>query len=102
MYKCEACGKQFRDRKLSLDSNILWQEYTTGKQTYAHLSVKYNCSIRTIQRRIEAAETTSVTNYPARVNLLMDTTYFGRKFGVMVFKDAKVFFLALLTRNTFT
>lgn len=88
MYKCEACGKQFRDRKLSLDSKILWQEYTTGKQTYAQLSVKYNCSIRTIQRRIEAAETTSVTNYPARVNLLMDTTYFGRKFGVMVFKDA--------------
>ncbi len=28
------------------------------------------------------------TTFSALVNLLMDTTYFGRKFGVMVFKDA--------------
>lgn len=28
------------------------------------------------------------TIFPSVVNLLIDTTYFGRKFGVMVFKDA--------------
>jgi hypothetical protein len=28
------------------------------------------------------------TSFSGLVNLLMDTTYFGRKFGVMVYKDA--------------
>jgi hypothetical protein len=26
--------------------------------------------------------------FPKTANILMDTTYFGRKFGVMVFKDS--------------
>jgi hypothetical protein len=29
-----------------------------------------------------------ITTFPSVVNVLMDTTYFGRKFGVMVFKDS--------------
>jgi hypothetical protein len=66
----------------------LWKEYTTGKQTYAQLSLKYACSIKTIQRRIDAVKITKSNTFPSVVNLLMDTTYFGRKFGVMVFKDA--------------
>ena len=28
------------------------------------------------------------TSFPSVVNVLMDTTYFGRSFGVMVFKDS--------------
>ena len=66
----------------------MWKEYTTGKQTYAQLSLKYACSIKTIQRRIDAVKITKSNTFPSVVNLLMDTTYFGRKFGVMVFKDA--------------
>lgn len=88
MYKCMACGKQFRDRQLDLNPQLLWQEYTVGKQTYAQLASKYECSIKTIQRRIDEAATASESHFPAQVNLLMDTTYFGRKFGVMVFKDS--------------
>jgi len=83
-----ACGKQFRDRQLDLNPQLLWQEYTVGKQTYAQLASKYECSIKTIQRRIDEAATASESHFPAQVNLLMDTTYFGRKFGVMVFKDS--------------
>jgi len=88
LYKCMACGKQFRDRQLDLNPQLLWQEYTVGKQTYAQLASKYECSIKTIQRRIDEAATASESHFPAQVNLLMDTTYFGRKFGVMVFKDS--------------
>jgi hypothetical protein len=29
------------------------------------------------------------STFPGTANVLMDTTYFGRKFGVMVFKDGK-------------
>jgi hypothetical protein len=67
---------------------LLWQEYAVGKQTYAQLASKYGCAIKTIQRKMDAVKTTKTSNFPALVNLLMDTTYFGRKFGVMVFKDA--------------
>lgn len=88
LYKCIACGKQFRDRKASIAAQNLWLEYTIGKQTYAQLAVKYGCSVKTIQRRIDTAKTARQSTFPSAVNLLMDTTYFGRKLGVMVFKDA--------------
>lgn len=31
----------------------IWKEYKVGKQTYLQLSKKYNCSSRTIQRKID-------------------------------------------------
>jgi hypothetical protein len=32
---------------------IIWEEYTKGKQTYSLLAKKYQCPIKTIQRKIE-------------------------------------------------
>lgn len=52
------------------------------------LAAKYNCSIKTIQRKIDAVKTERQTTFCSVANVLMDTTYFGRKFGVMVFKDS--------------
>ncbi len=66
----------------------MWIEYTEGKQTYFQLSAKYNCSAKTIQRKIDAVKVQRLTTFTSVVNVLMDTTYFGRKFGVMVFKDS--------------
>jgi hypothetical protein len=66
----------------------VWQDYTQGKQKYSQLAEKYNCSMRTIQRRIDSIQTEHQTNFPSVANVLMDTTYFGRKLGVMVFKDS--------------
>ncbi len=67
---------------------MLWDEYTKGKQTYAELANKYGCSIKTIQRKIDSVKVGSTNIFPRVVNVLMDTTYFGRSFGVMVFKDS--------------
>lgn len=67
---------------------MIWQEYIEGKQTYLQLAVKYNCSIKTIQRKIDTVSPNRLTTFSSVVNVLMDTTYFGRKFGVMVFKDS--------------
>jgi hypothetical protein len=52
------------------------------------LAEKYNCSTKTIQRKIDAVKVQRQTTFTSLVNVLMDTTYFGRKFGVMVFKDS--------------
>lgn len=66
----------------------LWAEYVSGKQTYAQLAVRYKCSIRTVQRRIDSYGVSLPLPAPSAVIVLMDTTYWGRNFGVMLFKDA--------------
>jgi hypothetical protein len=52
------------------------------------LAKKYGCSSKTIQRRLDTIKPTKNTSFNQVANVLMDTTYFGRKFGVMVFKDS--------------
>lgn len=87
MYKCHACGKQFVGGE-RLDSKQIWQEYQSGKQTLLQLSKKYNCSKRTIQRKLDLYWATLPEIVPRRVIVLMDTTYWGRRLGVMLFKDS--------------
>lgn len=87
MYKCTSCGKQFLGGE-RVDNRLLWQQYTEGKQTYYQLSQEYKCSIKTIQRRLDTVKVERVPLEKASVVVLMDTTYFGRTFGVMLFKDA--------------
>lgn len=87
MYKCIVCGRQFKDT-FRLDAAQIWQEYTKGKQTYEQLAKKNNCSAKTIQRKIDSIKPQRLTIFSPIANVLMDTTYFGRKFGIMVFKDS--------------
>lgn len=81
------CGKQFLGGQ-RLNNTQIWAEYTIGKQTYTQLAKKYNCSIKTIQRRIDAFEIKKTYPQSRKVIVLMDTTYWGRNFGVMLFKDS--------------
>ncbi|GHS86187.1 hypothetical protein FACS1894103_7530 [Campylobacterota bacterium] len=71
----------------------MWHEYTIGKQTYAQLAEKYNRSLKTIKRHLDKYKPTSAVNANTVVPntpivILIDTTYFGRRFGVMLFRDA--------------
>ena len=59
-----------------------------GKQTYSQLAEKYNCSQKTIQREIDSSRQEPITKSPRKVIVLMDTSYWGTKFGVMLFKDS--------------
>jgi len=61
---------------------------TEGKQTYLQLSQIFNCSLKTIQRNVDKYREGFHYKDPREVVVLMDTTYFGRRFGVMLFKDA--------------
>lgn len=67
----------------------MWNEYERGKQTYEQLSQKYGCSKKTIQRKLDLFCLPVVSIKTKDVIVLMDTTYWGRGFGVMLFKDAK-------------
>ena len=59
-----------------------------GKQTLVQLSKRYGKSIPTIRKYFAALDfqpkMAPPANYP--VNLVCDTTYFGRKYGVLVFR----------------
>ena len=87
MYKCHACGKQFIGGE-RLDPAQIWIEYQEGKQTYLQLSKKHNCSKRTIQRKLDLHDIPLPNKSPRPVIILMDTSYWERDFGVMLFKDA--------------
>jgi transposase-like protein len=86
-YKCMACGRSFVGG-LRIKSEDVLIEYLLGKQTYTQLAEKYNCSNKTIQRKIDQSSAQQNRTFPSPVNVLMDTTYFGKSFGVTVFKDS--------------
>jgi hypothetical protein len=67
--------------------SFLWEEYVRGKQTYLQLATKYNCSKRTIQRKIDLHTLILKPKTAGSVVVLMDTTYWGRNFGVLLFKN---------------
>ena len=71
-----------------MDPAQIWIEYQEGKQTYLQLSKKYNCSKRTIQRKLDLHDIPLPNKSPRPVIILMDTSYWERDFGVMLFKDA--------------
>jgi len=66
----------------------LWVEYLDGKQTYKQLGNKYNISAKTVQRKLDQYRVSFPTVIARPVVVLMDTTYWGKNFGVMLFKDA--------------
>ncbi len=65
----------------------MWSEYVNGKQTYEQLSQRYNCSSKTIKRYLDKVKVVEKQKQIGEVVVLMDTTYFGRTMGVMLFKD---------------
>ncbi len=81
-YKCNACNCQ----KPSIKQ--IWNDYVYGKQTYKQLAKKYNCSSKTIQRRLKQYQVQLVPKASKKIVLIIDTTYWKRDFGVMLFKDA--------------
>ena len=67
---------------------MLWTDYSAGKQTAAQLAAQHGCSCKTIYRHLRRARIRETFPQPAKANIIMDTTYFGRSFGVMVLMDS--------------
>ena len=87
-YRCNDCKRLFNALN-SPDLAQIWADYALGKQTYAQLAERYCCSVRTIQRHLQKSPKMPFNdNLPKRVNIVMDTTFFGRQFAVMVLMDS--------------
>ncbi|MDR1864956.1 MAG: hypothetical protein LBR08_05220 [Bacteroidales bacterium] len=98
MYKCYACGRQFLNTR-RIDAELIWREYSTGKQIYNELAVKYGCSARTVQRKIDSVKIAPNRQFPAVATVVM----FGRAWGVMVFKnslDGQILYFVFVKHET--
>ena len=58
-----------------------------GKQTYKQLSERHCIGISTAQRSIDKVTVKFQAMKAGQAIIIMDTCYFGREFGVMVFRD---------------
>jgi hypothetical protein len=86
LYKCKVCRRQFLDIR-RLDKTVLYSEYVFGKQTLKQLATKHQVSSKTIQRKLHQYTSQRLISRDKSVVVLMDATYWGWRFGVVVFKD---------------
>ena len=87
MYKCKDCNRQFVGGRRRDKTQVI-TDYVEGKQTIEQLSVKYGVSSRTIQRDLNGMRYVQKIVKNKDVTIQLDTTYWGRNFGLMVIKDA--------------
>lgn len=83
---CKNCKHYFTGHR-ELDFHYLFEEYLSGKQTLSQLAQKYDVSVSTIQRRLRTIRSTRIISKDKDVVVLMDTTYWGRDFGVVLLYD---------------
>ena len=102
MYKCKECGKQFVGGNRRDKSQVI-TDYIEGKQTLNQLADKYGVSIKTIRRDLEGMRYVQKISKDKEVAIQMDTTYWGRNFGLMVIKDVlrkKILWRKYVTHET--
>ena len=86
-YKCNDCGRRF-DGGIRRNKAQVITDYIEGKQTLDQLAEKYKVSPRTIARDLDGMRYVQKISKYKHVVIQMDTTYWGRGFGLMVIKDA--------------
>ncbi|MBQ0087704.1 MAG: hypothetical protein KBS72_08495 [Bacteroidales bacterium] len=86
-YKCKDCGHRF-DGGIRRDKSQVITDYVEGKQTLDQLALKYGVNERTIRRDLEGMRYVQKISKYKHVTVQMDTTYWGRRFGLMAIRDA--------------
>lgn len=86
MYKCKDCNRRFTGG-VHRDKSQVITDYIEGKQTLEQLASKYKVSERTIRRDLEGMRFVHKIAKHKEVTVQLDTTYWGRNFGLMVIKD---------------
>jgi len=64
----------------------LFLHYVFEGRSYRSISEQYGISAKTVQRRIDKVQIRKDSVKPREEIILLDTTYFGHDFGVMVFR----------------
>ena len=89
-YKCLDCNHIFNNKRRDHETNTskkIWQDYIDHKQTVQELCQQHSVSHPTIEKYLDNYQITKEIVYPSQAVVVMDTTYFGRGFGVIIFRD---------------
>jgi len=88
-YECNECGRKFRaKRRTKRLSSKLWNAYTRGKQTLTELGDQHGRSYKWVRSRLdEVAVSLPDDLTPQPVIIVPDTTFWGRSYGVCVFRS---------------
>ena len=88
-YKCHACGKNFLGGN-RVTKETIWRNYLHGKQTVKDLSSIHGISESTVKRHLRGIRENYVCDkLPKRGIVLMDTTYWGRNWGLLIMLDSE-------------
>ena len=89
LYRCKDCGYQFRTGNHISDKE-LWHAYQQEKQTINSLSHRYKTSVSTIKRRLRYIKMEwEQPPLDGGGYVHLDTTYWGRGFGVLLALDSE-------------
>jgi hypothetical protein len=88
-FQCNECGKKFRSNRSNKKiAEVLWKEYSIGKQTLAEIAKNVGRSYRWVRNRLDDVEVTMLDDLmPQPTVLVPDTTFWGRGYGVCVFRS---------------
>ena len=87
-YICTACRKSTSSaRRVGTKVRALWREFVRGKRTKDQLGRDTGRTPRTITKLLDVAELPVKVHRPRSVVLVVDATYFGREYGVLVARD---------------
>lgn len=70
------------------DGQELWCKYCYERNTYRSLAKNTKRSVKWVKIKLDASTLIDEKILPGETILVIDTTYFGREFGVMVFRCA--------------
>lgn len=88
-YRCTLCKAQFQsERKNNRVPGTLWIDYVLGKQTLAQLGEKHDRSHVWVRKHLDTISVPTYDITPQPTVLITDTTFWGRKYGVCVFRSS--------------
>jgi hypothetical protein len=87
-YGCSECGRRFQlGRKHTKVISDIWNSYTQKKQTLKELSDTYGRSHVWVRKQLDSMATPAANIEPQATVIIVDTTFWGRLYGVMVFRS---------------
>ena len=87
-YGCNECQRRFQIKKRDTGlTQTLWSAYTHQKQTLTELARTYGKSHVWVRTQLDKAAVSLPDIIPQATVLITDTTFWGRGYGVMVFRS---------------
>ncbi len=87
-YRCRDCGTSFQStRRPNQKQQALLHDYVWGRQSLAQLAEQEGRSARWIKKQLDRVERPKVPLTPQPTVIAVDTTFWGRHYGVTVFRS---------------